>query len=258
MHISIIGTGNLAWHLARRLHQSGYRIAQIYGRNINDAAELAKTVQAAPIDSMDAFITNTDILFLCIRDSAIAEAASQWSALIDENCLLLHTSGTISSGVLQLHHQKSGVWYPLQTFTKQMETKWEGIPVYITADEEDIFHTLAQIARQCGAIPVRSGDDSRQKIHTAAVIVNNFVNHLLALTHDYCEKEKLDYNHLLPLLEQTIAKSKVSGPLSAQTGPARRNDLTTIEKHLQSLAHYPELQKIYRAMTESILKMYER
>jgi predicted short-subunit dehydrogenase-like oxidoreductase (DUF2520 family) len=223
-----------------------------------DAAELAKTVQAAPIDSTDHFNKDTEILFLCIRDSAIAEAASQWSPVIDKNCLLLHTSGTISSGVLQSHHQKSGVWYPLQTFTKKMETKWEGIPVYITAEEEDVFQTLEQIARHCGAIPVRSGDDSRQKIHTAAVIVNNFVNHLLSLTLNYCEKEKLDYNHLLPLLEQTIAKSKVSGPLSAQTGPARRKDLTTIEKHLQSLAYYPELQKIYRTMTESILKMYDK
>jgi len=42
-----------------------------------------------------------------------------------------------------------------------------------------------------------------------------------------------------------------------QTGPARRNDNSTIDNHLQMLEAYPSIKKIYALMTESIRDHYQ-
>jgi len=65
-------------------------------------------------------------------------------------------------------------------------------------------------------------------------------------------KNNLDLKLLLPLLKQTLKKLDTLSPKEAQTGPAIRNDLITMSKHLKLLADEPELKDIYEALSESI------
>jgi predicted short-subunit dehydrogenase-like oxidoreductase (DUF2520 family) len=90
------------------------------------------------------------------------------------------------------------------------------------------------------------------KLHVAAVMVNNFTNHLYKLAEDYCKNEGLDFRQLIPLIEETAERLKTISPADAQTGPAIRHDAPTIEKHLIILEKYPHLKEIYKIMTESI------
>jgi hypothetical protein len=94
----------------------------------------------------------------------------------------------------------------------------------------------------------------RVKLHLAAVMVNNFTNHLYALMETYCREEGLDFHLLLPLIKETASRLDDVSPSKTQTGPAVRNDTTTIEKHLDLLQKYPQLKRMYELFTESIIQ----
>jgi hypothetical protein len=89
-------------------------------------------------------------------------------------------------------------------------------------------------------------------MHLAAVFCNNFVNHIYVLMKEYCNKEGLDFNLLLPLIHETANRLNIMDPLEAQTGPALRKDAETIEKHLPILDSYPSLKILYQSITQSI------
>lgn len=92
----------------------------------------------------------------------------------------------------------------------------------------------------------------RAKLHLAAVFCNNFVNHLYALTQQYCAAEGLDFELLKPLIRETAQRIQTMTPDAAQTGPAIRRDEATIRKHLELLQNYPQLQEFYERFTLSI------
>ena len=95
-------------------------------------------------------------------------------------------------------------------------------------------------------------DQKRLRIHLAAVIVNNFTNHLYALAEQFCLKEEIAFDLLRPLIEETAFGISRMAPNEAQTGPAIRHDNTTIEQHLKLLESHPGLRNFYLAFTESI------
>jgi len=59
---------------------------------------------------------------------------------------------------------------------------------------------------------------------------------------------------LLPLILETANKITTLSPLEAQTGPAKRNDTKTIEKHIAMLNK--NQQEIYTLLTKSIYNIY--
>ena len=103
-----------------------------------------------------------------------------------------------------------------------------------------------------------AGDEERLKLHIAAVIVNNFTNHLYTLAADYCVKESADFTLLLPLVHETVNRLQYGYPGQMQTGPAIRGDSATISQHLLLLEQYPDLQRIYREMTENITHFHRK
>jgi len=96
----------------------------------------------------------------------------------------------------------------------------------------------------------------REHIHLSAVIVNNFVNHLYRIGQDLLMNQSLTFDILKPLIFETATKIKNTSPQNAQTGPAKRNDLKTIEKQLYLLKDSPYLE-IYKKITNSILEKHK-
>ena len=144
-----------------------------------------------------------------------------------------------------------GVFYPLQSLKKEV-SHLPDIPIVIDANDESTLKELEVLAHSISNQVVEAGDVERMKLHLAAVIVNNFVNHLYSLAESYCNNEGLDFTLLLPLIKETAERIHYISPSQTQTGPALRNDRETIEKHLELLKKYPHLKKIYETFTESI------
>ena len=76
---------------------------------------------------------------------------------------------------------------------------------------------------------------------------------MFQIATEICEKYKISFDLLKPLIEETSNKIVKVTAIEAQTGPAKRKDLRTIEKHLSLLETDKEKRNIYELLTQSIL-----
>jgi predicted short-subunit dehydrogenase-like oxidoreductase (DUF2520 family) len=246
--ISIVGTGNVAFQLGKALIRSGSFIVDIYGRNHHEAEQLAKTLSCSIVNSLSEL--KGDLVILCVSDRSIQEV----SKLIPSNKIVVHTSGAINLEVLE-DHPLRGVLYPLQTLSKYKDVDFSSVPLLVESNDSNLLDKIEQLASAMSHRVVRIKSNERKQIHLAAVYVNNFVNHLIFLAKNRMEDHQLEWELILPLLDETISKIKEIGPFEAQTGPAKRNDLHTIEEHL-NLQEGKE-KEIYQLLTESIKQTYQ-
>jgi predicted short-subunit dehydrogenase-like oxidoreductase (DUF2520 family) len=147
-----------------------------------------------------------------------------------------------------------GVFYLLQSFSKERKIDFSSVPICIEAETEKDLFLLETLAKSMSKNCYRIHSDQRKSLHVAAVFVNNFVNHLYHIGHEICEQNKVPFEILLPLILETANKITTLSPLEAQTGPAKRNDTKTIEKHIAMLNK--NQQEIYTLVTKSIYNIY--
>lgn len=264
MRLVIIGTGNVANVLGRMFFMAGHDVVQVVGRNQINVMELAIAVNATPCFDWQEITQDADIYILAVSDSALYQINEESFPLQTgvgqhgtirrafNNGILVHTAGSVSVTVLKNIAPAYGVLYPLQTMRKG-EEPGKNVPFLVDGNSLSVVETLASLASGVSASVSIASDEQRSKIHLAATIVNNFSNHLFALAHDFCQKHELDFSLLSPLITRTAALAGQGNPSLLQTGPAARRDYVTMEKHEKMLSGDPELLKLYRLMSESLL-----
>jgi len=248
MKIVIIGTGNTATDLGRKLKAAGHNILQVFGRDSMLASKLAYELGTESTNYWNVVNKDADIYILAVSDIAVEEVMKE---LRLPEKTIVHTAASVSKNILKKATQHFGVFYPLQSLKKEIDHLPE-IPIIIDASDEATLNELDVLAHSISSKVVEANDEQRLKLHLAAIFCNNFVNHLYALAESYCKRENIDSNLLLPLIKETAERLEEIPPSQSQTGPAIRNDKVTIEKHLAMLQSYPQLQKIYALLTESI------
>lgn len=255
--ISIIGAGNLAWHLAPALDNAGYAIREVYSRSPKHARELSDRLYNAQVaESLDFSSSPSQIFILCIPDDAIEAVVRE--LVLPDDALLVHTSAGKSRLVLELAAAgATGVFYPLQTFSKGRKIDFRAIPIFIEGDSKETEKILTKMAKAISRQVIRLEERQRLILHVAAVFASNFTNHLLLLAHHLMQENRLNTEWLNTLIAETINKAMETGPENAQTGPAKRGDLETLDKHMELLKDYPELAGIYKAISQDILNRYD-
>jgi predicted short-subunit dehydrogenase-like oxidoreductase (DUF2520 family) len=249
MEIVIMGSGNVAAVLGRKFKAAGHTIAQIYSRNAAAASELAYEWDSESTNYKTTINKQADVYLIAVNDDAIDDVTDQ---LLLPGKVVAHTAASVPKEILKNVTNHYGVFYPLQSLRKDM-LALPDVPIFFDGSDAKAKSVLEQLARSISAEKVvEANDDDRLKLHVAAVVVSNFVNHLYSLAEDYCRKEGLDFKQLLPLIEETALRIKDTSPNQAQTGPALRNDSETIHKHLELLKTHPQLKNIYVLLTESI------
>ncbi|MDQ3681640.1 MAG: DUF2520 domain-containing protein [Bacteroidota bacterium] len=248
MEIIIIGTGNTATVLGRKLKAAGHTILQVYGRNAAAASELAYELDSESTNYWSVVNREAEIYILAVSDIAIEEMVKE---LRLPERTIVHTAASVSKNILKNATSHFGVFYPLQSLKKENRNSPE-IPIIIDASDEETLHVLENLANTITTTVAEADDSQRLKLHLAAVFCNNFVNHIYALMEDYCRKENLDFSLLIPLIQETTLRLTTISPSLAQTGPATRADQATIDKHLALLASHQHLKDLYEMMTKSI------
>ena len=248
MQIVLIGSGNVAFHLATAFTEAQIPISQIFGRN---TTELQKISEQFSIPFSTETLADADLYIISVSDSSIAEV----SALIkNENALVTHTSGSVSREALSGNYRKS-VFYPLQTFSKSKNLDYSKIPFFIDAENENDEEILKNLASKISKNVMLANDEKRKYIHLTAVFACNFVNHLYARAKEISDSQGIPFDYFLPLIDETTQKIHELEPKLAQTGPAIRNDEKVLKLH-ESLLTDEEKLKIYKTLNESIKKMY--
>ncbi len=245
MKIALAGTGNVATVLGRLFSRAGHNIVSVSGRNLAHAECLAKELGAKACSF--AAIDDADIIIIAVSDGAIEDCAKE----IIYKCPMVHTAGSVPSAVLRPFSEQHGVLYPLQSLRKEMEYLPE-IPFLVNGSDETVTLVLEELCNSVPAQARRCDDESRRRIHLSAVIVSNFTNHLYALAEKFCNESNTDFSLLHPLIEETATRLKYASPSALQTGPAVRNDATTIDAHLQLLRDDERLREVYAFITNSI------
>ncbi|MBC7451341.1 MAG: DUF2520 domain-containing protein [Cytophagales bacterium] len=252
MKIAIIGTGNVAYHLIRKFSESESIVLYVLGRNKDSLLGLQQEFpNLRLLSGYSLEHIHVDLILICVKDDSLNAVFHQYR--FPNYAVVAHTSG---SQFLEQpsHHPFNGVFYPLQSFSKQIPLNWSKTPMLLEAASENAYKILEKAASLLGAPTFEVNQQQRFRIHMAAVITSNFINHLIGKAEELLQKDQIDYHILQPLIEETIRKAFISHPSEVQTGPAIRQDETILNKHLIALENDEALQKIYTDMTKSIQK----
>ena len=247
--IIILGTGNVAKHLFDAfVAQDRVDIVQVYGRNSKALSYFEGQTETT---SNLSTIAMADIYIMAVSDDAIGQLSKELKLI---KGLLVHTSGSVPMKALPKKVRR-GVCYPLQTFSVNRKVDFNEIPICIEAENEGDYNLLKQLTTMISKKVVQVDSNHRKPLHLAAVFANNFTNHIYYLSQEYCEKQGVQFELLLPMIKETANKLVDLSPFDAQTGPARRNDKGTMKNHLAQLKSKKH-KKIYSLLSKSIRKTY--
>lgn len=226
IRVLIIGNGNVASHLYARLRAiPSIHVMQINSRHIKD-------------------LPSADVNILAVSDDAISEVSSKF-----ESGFVVHTSGAMHMNDLKNNGNK-GVFYMLQSFTKEKEVDFSNVPFCLEAEQDEDLQVLKQLAKHMEGKIYFLDSDQRKALHVAAVFANNFSNYMFTIADSICEQNNIPFDILYPLIQETSAKVQTMPPSKAQTGPAIRRDQKTIKNHLNLLDD--KQREIYTLITQSI------
>ena len=252
MKISLLGSGRVAFHLAKALLAQGHHIAQVYARDFEKTKKFAEQIQAKACQSLQEFQAS-DLIILAVSDSAITELATQVHELFPET-LMVHTSGSTDIQVISQVHEKAGVFYPLQTFSLERDVDWQATPLFVEATNKDDLVILSDLANSLSKRVYQYTSKQRLTLHLAAVFACNFSNYCYDMAKQVVDAEQVDFNLLYPLILETAQKATQNDPKQMQTGPAMRQDQNILQMHQQMLAQAQraDLAEVYALMSQQI------
>lgn len=247
--VIIIGSGNVAQHLIRTFQHaaslnSKIELVQVFARQKDSVAHL---IDLDKITTNFDDVLEADLYIIAVSDDAISEVSSQ---LPFNNRLVVHTSGSVALAALDAKNRK-GVFYPLQTFSKDKMVDFKVIPICLESENATDFQLLEKVAKMISDKVFAINSEQRKALHVAAVFVNNFVNHLYQIGHSICAENQVPFEILKPLIQETAEKINILTPEEAQTGPAKRHDSKTIAEHELFLTNKNQ-STIYKILTQSI------
>lgn len=252
MKVVIVGSGNVATHLSLAIASlEGIEICQVYSPTEAHAEILAERLNCDFVTDPTQIRKEADVYLFALKDQALETVIR---AVPANNGLWLHTSGSMPMQVFAGYTERYGVLYPLQTFSKSREISFRGIPLFIECHRKEDKNCLEDLALRLSGKVCELSSEKRRSLHLAAVFACNFTNHIYALAEEILAKEGLSRDYLFPLIDETAAKVHELPAQEAQTGPAIRYDENIINKHLGMLADDPDVQTIYRLLSQSIHK----
>ena len=264
LRIAIVGPGRLGTALAMELRSAGYTISEIVSRNNiaskRKAAILARKVRAL-VSTIDTARANADVVWFCVPDREIKNAAHQLGSAIDwKRKIAFHSSGALLSDELNILRRQGaavGSIHPMMTFVTGSIPSLNGVPFAMEGDTAAI-RAARRIVRDLdgGAFTIRR----QHKIAYHAW--GSFASPLLVATLVTAEQVARDAGlsavaarkKMLPIVRQTIANYEMLGAAGAFSGPIVRGDAEIVRKHLQVLKKVPEAREVYLALARAAMR----
>jgi len=252
--VILVGFGNVGYHLSLALKELGLQVTVMVRPQAFDSLAEQSSNHSPNIKLVcdpSNLPEDAEFVFLTVKDDQIQTAASGLSTVIKNNACFLHSSGIKPWNQLEGICQNYGIFYPLNSFSKELAFNWEGVPVFIKTSNNESESKLFEIAGKLESRAVADDLKIREYLHLAAVFLNNFTNHMLVKADEILTEENIPFDFLHPLLKTTVEKALESAPRNVQTGPAIRGDFQTIARHLKMLSEFSD-RKLYQLISESI------
>lgn len=254
MKFSLIGAGNLATQLGVAMVAQGCKVVDVWSRTEDSVQRLAQRLGCRATTALNDLSDDADVFIVSVRDDVLPELLP---LLVRgrESKVFLHTAGSIDMNIFAPFCRHYGVFYPMQTFSKERSTRFEEIPCFVEWSDDETRAVVLSLARRVGGSVHPLSSDQRKHLHLAAVFACNFANHCYAIAEGLLREASVGFEVMLPLIDETARKVHELSPREAQTGPAVRNDRTVIDRQSVWLSDHPDWQNIYAVMSDSIHRL---
>ena len=253
MKIAVIGSGNIATFFSLQMHQAGLEIIQIVSKTELHAKELANHFNCPFTNNIDELSQDADVYLFAVRDDILLDYAKTMNL---HGKLVVHTAGSITLENLSTMSAFRACIWCMYSIQKKVFPTQQNIPLIVNATDNYSLERVSALARTISSSIYLLPDQQKSMAHLAAVFANNFTNHLFTLAQHLLEQENIQFELLIPIIQNTVDKLSISLPKNNQTGPAIRHDEKTIEAHAQLLENSPKLSAIYQLLTASIQEEY--
>ena len=257
MRIALIGAGRLATNLGLTLLGAGHEIVCVYSHTMKSAKTLSERIGGQPVDKAEDLPMEADAFIISIKDSVLAEVIPAVTKG-RETQVFMHTAGSMPMEMFKGMARHYGVFYPMQSFSKERPVDFAEIPTFIEASDERAMETIRHLAESVTERVYELSSDDRQYLHLAAVFACNFANHCYAMAEEILEDHGMNFDVMHPLIDETARKVHQLHPLQAQTGPAVRYDENVIRHQAQLLRNHPFMKDLYERMTLHIHRKAEK
>ena len=155
--------------------------------------------------------------------------------------------------IFEPYAEAYGILYPYQSVNKDMNFEDVIVPLCVEANDKTTEKELLAFAQRLTTAVQQLDESQRLVLHRAAIFGCNFTNAMYTIAYDILREHNIDWQMILPLLQNTMDKVKKMNPHDAQTGPAQRGDQNIIRLHQEALQN-EQLKDIYRLMTDYIMQ----
>lgn len=249
--IVLIGAGNVATHLGKAFHEAGCRIRMVYSRTKESARILAESIGCPYTTDITSIDNEADIYIVSLKDSVLDHILPEL-VKCNSKALFVHTAGSVSIDIWKGLTHRYGVLYPMQTFSKQRDINFDNVHFFIEANTEEDTELLIKTASLISRHIFKASSEQRKYLHISAVFACNFANHMYSICEHLLTSHGLPFSAMLPLIDETAEKVHHLSPVSAQTGPAQRDDHNIMNSHLSLLKDEPEIAELYLRISENI------
>ncbi|MFN8310655.1 MAG: DUF2520 domain-containing protein [Chitinophagales bacterium] len=249
MKISIIGTGKAATALTTAFIAAGQEVVQAWAHSRESGNEYADRFGLDVVYSTENWIPGSDVVIVALRDDVVQEVLSQFS--FGKEVVAL-TSGIQSRTILDPFSAFNGIFYPFVSMTKTTSVNFSEAVMMIEGNSEMAVRKLSELAHRLSQRVMLKSEQERRVLHVAAVISQNFTNHLWVIASQLLEQHELQFDLLKPLLQEHFEQVLQHDPRKLQTGPAVRGDQATIAIHRKLLSAHSDWLRVYDALTLSI------
>lgn len=248
MKIVIVGSGNVAESLAQAVAEAeGLELVQIFARNEERGRKVAELAQTEWSGSS---LAKADLYLISVSDNAVEAVAK--SLPIPEGAVVAHTAGCCTLDALAPHEHRA-VFYPFQTFSVGRKVDFKRGYIFVEGATNHALQVAEKVAHTLTENVLPADTARRAVIHLSGVFACNFANAMYANASEILAKEGLPFDIVAPVIEETAKKVVESkNPALSQTGPARRGDSQTLERHRKMLADEAQKRELYDKISEDI------
>ena len=248
MRVIVIGSGNVAESLAQAIAEvDDLHLVQIFARNEERGRKVAELAHSEWSKNE---LAEADLYIISVSDNAVSEVAK--SLPIPEGAVVAHTAGCCTLDSLAPHTHRA-VFYPFQTFSAGRKVDLSKGYIFVEGATDHALKTVEEVAHALTENVMPANTARRAVIHLSGVFACNFANAMYANAAEVLASEGLPFDIVAPVIEETAKKVvKSKNPAHSQTGPARRGDSQTLERHRKMLADKPQKRELYDKISEDI------
>lgn len=273
--VNIIGAGNLGKTIGYLLQQTGLvKIMGICNQSLESSKKAIDFIGTGIAYPTIADLPYADITFITTPDTSIQKAALLLSdnKYIEENCIVLHCSGALTSDELSILKKNNlclASIHPMRSFAKPelSITQYKGTYCAMEGDAKAL-EILKPIFESIESITYLIEKEKKSLYHAAGVFASNYVVTLSQQALSCLLQAGVEHDIAMKVVTNimkgtTLNLETTLSPQQSLTGPIQRGDVSTIEKHMNSFSNqnqkelYAKLGRATLDITQHTASMHD-